>query len=439
MPTEVTEVDVAIVGGGMIGASLALALEPSGLQVALIEGFAPDAVQQPSFDERTTALGNGTRSMLGSLGVWDELLPLAAPIQNIHVSDAGRFGVAQLRAAEQGLDALGYVLTNRNLGAALWRRLREQPRLARLMPARAAWSGVVDDAAELTIAAVGGSNSVTANGAKSNNADPASARQPGAWPVRLRAKLVVAADGADSAVRAAVGLESIQVDYQQVAVIANVTTSEPHSSTAFERFTPQGPIALLPLADGARGVIWAMPPAEAARSLARPEADFLRELQQVFGWRAGQFLRCGKRASYPLALQRAAESVAERCILIGNAAQALHPIAGQGFNLGMRDVALLAEVLAAVHADANAGVDCGAAAVLTAFAKARDADRDGVIRFTDALVRLFGDARPGMGTARGLGLLAFDLLPPAKDALSRLSWGWSGKRPRLIRGQGLAR
>ena len=399
-------VDIAIVGGGMVGASLAMALCSSSRRVALIEGVAPGAGSQPSFDDRTTAIGNGTRAMLETLGLWEQLAPLAAPIREICVTDAGRFGIARLKADQQGVDAFGYVITNRVLGTVLWSALTSQPTVQRYMPARAEWLGV--DEAYATLAVTPGAANST--------------------PITLRAQLVVAADGADSAVRAALGLGAQTVDYEQVAVIANVATAEPHQGVAHERFTPTGPIALLPLHDGARGLIWALPPESAARALALPDSEFLRELQQAFGWRAGRFERASKRASYPLRLQRATETLAPRCVLIGNAAQALHPIAGQGFNLGMRDAALLAETLQ------QDGGDAGAAALLRQFDQVRGADRRGIVRFTDGLVKLFGDVRPGAGLARNLGLIAFDLLPPAKSALSRLSWGWDGKRPKLTRG-----
>lgn len=399
-------VDVAIVGGGMVGASLAMALSGSGLSLALIEGVAPGANSQPSFDDRTTALGNGTQAMLDTLGLWPSVAPLSAPIREIHVTDAGRFGMARLKAVEQGVDAFGHVITNRVLGAALWQALAAQPLLQRFMPARARWLGVDEHYAHLSI--------------QSPAVD-----SPG---MELRARLVVAADGADSAVRAAVGLGVQTVDYQQMALIANVSTADPHQGIAHERFTPSGPIALLPLYDGARGLIWTLAPAAAERALALADGEFLRELQQAFGWRAGQFERVGKRASYALRLQRADETLAPRCLLIGNAAQVLHPIAGQGFNLGMRDAALLAETLVR-HPD-----DAGAPSVLQEYDRARADDRAGIARFTDGLIRLFGDLRPAAGLARSVGLLAFDLLPPAKAAMSRLSWGWDGKRPKLTRG-----
>jgi 2-octaprenyl-6-methoxyphenol hydroxylase len=409
-----TEVDVAIVGGGLVGASLAIALEPLGLRVALVEGVAPQAVSQPSFDDRTTALGNGTRRIFESLGLWSDIAPHAAPIRRIHVSDAGRFGFARLAAEEQGIAAFGYVVTNRAIGAALRQRLAGLARLDQRMPVRV--TAVQDAGGALELAL-----------------------EPGAQ--RLRARLVVAADGADSLVRAAAGLEAGVEDYGQVAIVAHVRAAQPNDGTAFERFTAQGPIAVLPLRDGSHGVIWTLAPEAAERALALDDPDFLAQLQQAFGWRAGRFLHVGRRTAYPLRLTRATQTTAARTVLVGNAAQALHPVAGQGFNLGLRDAATLAELLgerlAAPAAADGAGFDCGAADLIAEFARRRHADRDGVTRFTDGLVKLFGDERPGFGAARDLGLLLFDLSPTAKAALSRISWGFAGRTPRLARGAGV--
>jgi 2-octaprenyl-6-methoxyphenol hydroxylase len=413
------DVDIAIVGGGMVGASLALALAPSSLRIALVEGVDPAAAApQPSFDDRTTALGNGTRRILEALGVWEQVRPEAAPIRSIHVSDAGRYGFARLEAAQQGVDAFGYVVVNRVLGRALWSRLGAQPALLRCMPARATGGGLAGDARVLAL------------------------DSPGAdVPKALRARLLVAADGAQSLLRSVAGIEAEVADYGQVAVIANLAPDRPHQDVAYERFTPSGPIALLPLASGDWGVVWTLTPERAAEALAWDDARFLDELQRCFGWRAGRFTRVGRRASYPLKLTRATAATAERLVLIGNAAQSLHPVAGQGFNLGLRDAATLAELLvdrAAQCAAGGASFDAGAAEVLSEFAQRRAEDRGGVTRFTDGLVRLFGDGRPGVGFARDLGLLLFDLSPTAKAALSRVSWGFAGRTPRLARGLPLA-
>ncbi len=408
-----TDVDLAIVGGGMVGASLAVALAGTALRVALIEAADPAASSQPSFDDRTTALGNSSRSILESLGLWARIAPEAAPIRTIHVSDAGRFGVARLVAANQGLEAFGYVVSNRVIGAALREALKLQGNLQLLMPA------------------VAGEIRVDSVGVEIDYAYRADAEQRR----RLRARLVIAADGAGSSLRAQLGLGAAVVDYGQTAVIANLGADQPASGTAFERFTESGPIALLPLFDGSYGVVWAMQPALAEQALSWEQPRFLASLQQAFGWRAGRFTRVGRRSAYPLALTRAEAVHAPRALLIGNAAQALHPVAGQGFNLGLRDAAVLAETLAQ---SMGTDGDIGSEAVLVRFAAARAADRRGVTQFTDSLVRLFGDSRPGVATLRNLGLLAFDLAPPVKAALSRVSWGFAGRASRLARGLSIA-
>ena len=403
-----SEVDLAIVGGGLVGASLAIALRPTGLRVALVEGVAPDASLQPSFDDRTTALGNGTRRTFEALGLWQAIAPHAAPIRAIHVSDAGRFGFARLEAGAEGIESFGYVVTNRALGAVLRAALVDLPALDLRMPARVERVEIGAERVELHLAGA---------------ADP------------LRARLVVAADGAHSLVRQSAGLPAAVEDYGQVAIVAHVAAARRSDGTAYERFTPTGPLAVLPLHDGHFGIVWTLEPADAERVMALPDADYLAELQQCFGWRVGRLLRVGRRNAYPLRLTRAGQVAGARSVLVGNAAQALHPVAGQGFNLGLRDVATLAELLA--ERAGKPGFDAGAPELLAAFAARRTADRDGVTRFTDGLVKLFGDGRPGVGAARDLGLLLFDLSPTAKAALSRLSWGFAGRTPRLARGLAL--
>jgi 2-octaprenyl-6-methoxyphenol hydroxylase len=397
------ECDVAIVGGGMVGASLALALADSGLSVLLVEGTAPDSGTQPSFDDRTTALGNASRRIFQALDVWPAIAPRAAAITTIHVSDAGRFGFARLRAFEQGVGAFGFVVSNRVIGAALWGKLARLSSLTVRMPARTEAVQTTSEGVRLMV--------VTAD-----------ARE------EFAARLVVAADGANSTVRAAARIDADVEDYDQVAIVANVVADRTHDGTAYERFTPSGPLAILPLYDGSHGLVWTAKPDRAAALLSLSDADFLHELQSRFGWRAGRFLRVGRRASYPLKLSRATTTVATRTVLIGNAAQALHPVAGQGFNLGLRDAAILAELLANAHGDV------GSPALLEQFSQWRAADRGGVVRFTDGLVKLFGDTRPGIGPLRNLGLLLFDLAPPAKSALAKVSLGFGGRTPRLARG-----
>jgi len=397
--------DVAIVGGGMVGASLALALAALPLEVVVVEAVEPEDGAQPSFDSRTIALSNGTRRIFAGLGVWDEIAREATPIRKIHVSDRGRFGSALIDAAQQGVAALGYVAENRVIGRALWRHLRGASHTRLVAPARVVAVTRGDARISLALSVPGGART-------------------------LAARLVVAADGAGSLVREAVGVGAERWDYGQTAVISLVTPERYHQHVAYERFTPTGPLAVLPGPDGRVVVVWTLAPGEAARVMALDDGAFLGELQECFGWRLGRLVALGPRHAYPLALTRSAAEHAARTAIIGNAAQGLHPIAGQGFNLGLRDAATLAEVLAA----ADAREDPGAEPVLERYAAWRHTDRRALVAFTDGLVRLFASPFAPVRAARGLGLVLFDLSPTAKSALSRLSLGFAGRLPRLARG-----
>jgi 2-octaprenyl-6-methoxyphenol hydroxylase len=395
--------DVAIVGGGLVGASLALALTALPLDVVVIEAVAPESDEQPSFDTRTTALSNGSKRVFEGLGVWDEISREATPIRRIHVSDRGRFGSAVIDAAEEGIPALGHVVENRVIGRALWRRLRHEPRVRVMAPATATGAKIGADAVCLTLDTAGGRS--------------------------VSARLAVAADGVGSRVRADAGVDVLRRDYGQTAIICQVTPGRSHDHVAYERFTPSGPLAALPIPDGRVGIIYTLDPASAERVMALSDAGFLAELQEAFGWRLGQLRDAGPRHAYPLALTRSESPDAPRTAIIGAAAQGLHPIAGQGFNLGLRDAATLAEVLAD-----SSGADPGDAAVLARYAEWRKTDRRGLIAFTDGLVRLFGSRFAPIQFARGLGLVLFDLNPLAKSAMSRLSLGFAGRQTRLARG-----
>lgn len=404
--------DLAIVGGGLVGASLALALAPLSLRIAVLEAVEPGTVDQhPSFDERTTALANGTVAVFRTLGVWAPMEREAGAIERIHVSEQGRFGTARVRADEQGREALGYVLPNRVIGAALWGGLARVPQVEVIAPAQVTGADLEGDVRVVRY-------------------------EQGGDARELRARLVVAADGVRSRVREQAGIEANRIDYQQTAIISTATTQRFHDHTAYERFTPDGPIAVLPLQDGRVGIVWTRRPEDAEQALALDDDAFLAAFQQAFGMRLGRFLRIGRRYSYPLALSRTERHVAPRLAVVGNAAQGLHPISGQGFNLGLRDAVCLAEVLA--DARVAGATDVGAPEPLAAYARWREEDQRRIVAFTDGLVRLF--ASP-LGTVRGLrslGLLAFDAFPPAKAALARLSVGAAGRVPRLARGVPLA-
>jgi len=403
--------DIAIVGGGMVGASLAVALAPLGLKIALIEAVPHDSGASPSFDERTTALSNGSRRILETLGVWQQVHSSATPIAKIHISDRGRFGFARIDAAEQGLAAMGYVVPNRSLGLALWPRLAGSANVRVYCPAAVSRVTAGEASVTLEIADAG---------------------------IAIEAGLVVAADGVHSAVRSAFGIDARTRDYDQTAVITTVLPQRFHDHVAFERFTASGPLALLPLQGGRCTLVLTLSSAMAESVMAWPDEEFLAEVQRRFGFRLGRFLKVGRRICYPLALTRSMRTSAERCVIIGNAAQGLHPVAGMGFNLGLRDVASLAELIAERRNDRF--FDAGTPGLLADYDAWRRADRDGVIAFTDGLVRMFANPLGAVQRLRSLGLLAFDLLPPAKAALSRLSTGsGNGARvPKLARGVALA-
>jgi 2-octaprenyl-6-methoxyphenol hydroxylase len=404
--------DITIVGGGMIGASLAVALQPLGLKVALVEAIALASASHPSFDERTTALSNGSRRILETLGIWPDVSASATPIRKIHVSDQGRFGFARIDAAEQGLAAMGYVVPNRALGTAMWSRLQVGSAVRILCPARVSR---VTEAAHAATLEVSGPDTATS----------------------LDTRLVVAADGASSAVRAAFGVDAESRDYEQTAVITTVLPQKFHDGVAYERFTANGPLALLPIEGGRCTLVLTLGKDQAEAVMGWTDAEFLAEVQRRFGFRLGRFLKVGRRVPYPLSLTRAARTSAARCVIVGNAAQGLHPVAGMGFNLGLRDVACLAELIAERRHET--GFDAGCAALLAEYDAWRASDRGGVIAFTDGLVRTFASPLGLVKRLRGLGLLAFDLLPPAKAALSHLSTGAGGgaRIPKLARGVAL--
>ena len=408
--------DVAIIGGGMVGASLGVALAPLGIRIAVVEAVPHDSALQPSFDERTTALSNGSRRILESLGTWPALSGAATAIRKIHVSEQGGFGFARIDAAEQELESMGYVVANRILGRALWAQLqahseRNSQGLNIICPGRVLKVEPGPDLVTLTIDAAG-------------------------TTLGIGAKLIVAADGIHSAVREALGVGAESRDYGQTAVITTVLPKRFHDHVAYERFTADGPLALLPLEDGRCTLVLTLKSDAVATAMAWSDQEFLAEVQRRFGFRLGRFIKVGRRAAYPLSISRAERTSAPRCAIIGNAAQGLHPVAGMGFNLGLRDVASLAELVA--ERVARTPFDPGERAMLDEYDAWRAADRGGVIAFTDGLFRTFSNPLRSVRALRNLGLLAFDLSPPAKSALSRLSTGANGRVPKLARGVALS-
>jgi 2-octaprenyl-6-methoxyphenol hydroxylase len=399
--------DIVIAGGGMVGASLALALGALPLRTLVVEATPPDDAAQPSYDDRATAIAESSRRILAGIGCWPELVAAAAPIREVHVSERGAFGVTRLRAAEHGLASFGHVVENRALGKALWRRLKFQAGVTLRVPARV--TGLAQDEDGVTVTLDAGDGGTTS----------------------LRARLLVAADGARSPTRALAGIEHETRDYHQVAVIANISPAEDHGGTAFERFTPSGPLAVLPLTRGRATIVWTLPPQRAATVMALEDDAFLAELQRAFGYRLGILRKAGRRASYPLSLVQARAWHAGRVVLAGNAAHGIHPVAGQGFNLGLRDAAALAELVAR-----HAG-DPGQAAILEEYAEWREADRARTVRDTDSLVQVFTSELATLRAGRRLGLVGLDLLPPARAMLARRGMGLAGRLPRLALGRSL--
>jgi len=398
--------DVLIAGGGLVGASLACALGGSRLRVGVVEPVAATAAHQPSYDDRTTALSPSTQRIFSALGLWPELRGEATPIREVHVSERGRFGFVRMTAAEEGLEALGYVITNRRLGEVLPVQAAAQPNVDVLCPATVRTVTVRPDAVEVGVERDGAVNT-------------------------LRGRLLVVADGAQSRTRGLVGVDADVRSYGQVAVIANITPERDHQGRAFERFTPDGPMALLPSSGGRCALIWTVPEARAEAVLALPDQDFLAEVQARFGYRLGRLLKVGARGAYPLAVTTAKRFQAQRAVVIGNAAHSLHPVAGQGFNLALRDVAALAELLMAAD---RAGEDPGSGTLLGRYEQMRRNDYHRVAGFTDLLVRVFSNAVPGLVQARNLGLLALDMFPAGKRGFLRYAMGRAGALPRLARG-----
>ena len=336
--------DIVICGGGMIGTSLALALSPLDLDIVVVEAVARAAEGQPSFDDRSTALSRSTQRAYEAMGLWEQVAANSTRIRQIHVSDRGRFGFAHIDAAEQGVEALGYVVINRVLGKVLNEALAAADNVTLHCPMSVTDIRSADENALVVAEGDSGEQS-------------------------FRCKLVVAADGANSTARNLVGIGSSREAYDQWAVIGNVLPDLAPGERAFERFTERGALAMLPVAEHRSAFVWMQPEADAKQRLTQDDDEFLHDLQQIFGMRLGRFSRVGKRAAYPLALSRANQLVADRAVVVGNAAHGLHPIAAQGFNLGMRDVAALGDCIADAIAGENG--DPGSTRVLERYAEWR--------------------------------------------------------------------
>ncbi|ADO47119.1 2-octaprenyl-6-methoxyphenyl hydroxylase [[Enterobacter] lignolyticus] len=382
---------VIIVGGGMTGATLALAIShlSRGQQpVHLIEAVAPEAQQHPGFDARAIALAAVTCQQLARVGIWQAIADCATAIRTVHVSDRGHAGFVTLDAQDYSLPALGQVVELHDVGQRLFALLRKAPGVTLHCPARVA--GFTRSQAQVSVTLDSGAT--------------------------VTGRLLVAADGSRSALGEQCGISWQQQPYGQLAMIANVTTAQPHNGRAFERFTEHGPLAMLPMSDGRCSLVWCHPQAQREAILGWSDERFCHELQQAFGWRLGRITHVGVRHVYPLSLTVASRTISHRLALVGNAAQTLHPIAGQGFNLGLRDVMTLAEMLSQAE-------DPGDYALLGRYQDRRADDKAATIGVTDGLVHLFANRWAPLVAGRNVGLMAMELFTPARDALAQRTLG----------------
>ena len=385
--------DVAVVGGGMVGAAAALALARAGFATALLEAHAPQPWNAADeMDLRVVGLAPSSIALLDELDVWTSIrMARSGPYARMHVWDAENGASIHFDAAVEGRDLLGHIVENNLVQWTLWQSL-ESAGVRRLCPAEV--HGVEAREDRVTLALADGES--------------------------LAARLLVAADGAGSKLRGMLGIATRGRDYAQRAVVAHVATERAHQQTAWQRFLPSGPLALLPLGDGRSSIVWSLPEAEAQRVLALADAAFMQELGVASDFRLGRILATTKRAAFPLRLQLAQSYQAERCVLLGDAAHAVHPLAGQGVNLGLRDVAELRDTLVDARA---AGRDIGAAHVLRRYARRRrSADTLDALGF-DALARIYAWQSPPLVAARGLGVRLLDKLSPLKRRLAEHAAG----------------
>ena len=385
------EIDILIVGGGLTGATLMLALRGLGYSALLVDAQPFENKIKADFDARSLALSPASQRILAMLGIWEPLQEYATPINLIHVSEQHHFGASRLQGKNDA--ALGYVIEMQYINRALQQLLDPEhilaPATVHSLDLSKNLATVVTDAGE----------------------------------IKINARLMVAADGARSAMRRFCGLPSQTKLYGQQAIVANIGLLKPHQGRAYERFTPHGPLALLPMQENRMSLVWAMPPQEAEQLMSLSDVEFLQRLQRAFGYRLGRFSKTGQRFSYPLQQVLMPQQVKESVVFVGNAAHTLHPVAGQGFNLGLRDIATLAQCIAKQGLNAE---------MLQHYMQLRAHDQKAITQFTDGLIRVFTSRLPGLGCARGLGLIALDNIPALKNLLARYARGFGGVTPDLV-------
>ena len=391
-------VDILIIGGGLTGASLMLALADLGYSTLLVEATPFSNRIQADFDARSLALAPASVRILEMLKLMPLLQAAATPIKTIHISERQCFGSTKLSGDKD--EPLGYVLEMQHINSALYQLLDKQQTMA---PAELMALDYINT--EATIRHAGSD-------------------------IRIKARLIIAADGVASSVRRLCGLTPNIKTYEQIALVANIGLARAHQYQAYERFTPSGPLALLPMSGLRASLVWSLSPKQAEQLLISSEQDFLKALQETFGYRLGRFVKVGKRSLYPLQQVIMPQQVLDSVVFIGNAAHTLHPVAGQGFNLGLRDVAILAQCIA------HEGLSHE---MLQHYQQARQHDQTAIARFTDGLIELFASGMLGLSTARGAGLIVLDNVGFLKNILARYARGFAGVVPDLVCGIPLKR
>ena len=391
----------------MVGASLALALADSGLRIALIEAVSPASDQQPSYDDRGLALSLSSQRIFAALGVWQQVEQNANPIKKVHVSDRGHFGKVRMDAATMRLEALGHVVIARELGTVLMEKIKSIDNVDIICPARV--QEVKNEVNEVSLQLVTEESST-----------------------ELSCKLLVVADGSQSSLRKQLGINAVITDYEQTAIVTNVTAQREHGDTAYERFTEFGPLAMLPLKQNRCAVVFTVPTDQADVYMQKDAEAFLQDIEDRFGRRLGRLSKPGKRRSYPILQLQVEQQIAGRALLLGNSAHTIHPNGAQGFNLCLRDVAGLAEHLLQAHRQA---IEPGNKFLLESYLASRVVDQKRVSRLSHDMTTWFYNRQLSKAAIRNTAMTLMDLIPPAKTAMMRRGMGLGGKQPALVRGQ----
>jgi len=401
------QTDILIVGGGLVGVSLACALKDLPISVTLLDATPPMKKNvQADFDSRSIVLSYASYRMLQTMGLWAPILPYATPVNHIHVSSQGHGGITRFSAKETGIEALGYVIEAHALATCLSNAVRLQNNLTYLQGISLTQLSRCQETMHATLHSSRGE-------------------------LCYRASLVIAADGTHSTVRTLLNIPTIKKNHHEHAIAANVGLARSHQQRAFERFTQQGPLAMLPLTDERAALIWSLSPSRANALMSCDESTFLRELQRDFGYRLGRFVKVGQRVSYPVQQVIAKTTVLPGVVLVGNAAQTLHPIAGQGFNLGLRDVASLVQVIADACAMSQS---LHHTQLLTEHSRWRKWDKWRTTWLTNGLHQIFSTHFFPYTTIRSLAMVAMDMTWPVKQVLGRQAMGMTGKLPHLMCG-----